>query len=95
MNWINNITCYHVIIILTVIFCLVIITCFAMFFNYGAKLSKDKIEFTKWTHRTEELEKKNGKEQHEIDELKKKSLEVDQLRQEIKELKEIIRGNRS
>jgi len=34
-----------------------------------------------------ELEKKNGKEQHEIDKLKKKVQEIDELKKEVQELK--------
>jgi hypothetical protein len=52
-----------------------------MFFNYSAKLSKDEIEITKLNHRTQELEKKNGKEQKQIDDLK----------EQIKRLEEIVR----
>ena len=61
--------------------CFVIIICFGMFFNYSAKLSKDEIEITKLSHRTQELEEKNGSEQKQIDDLK----------QEIKRLEEVIR----
>jgi len=51
-----------------------------MFFNYSAKLSKDRIEITKLNHRTEELEKKNGHEQHQIEELQK---EVQKLKKKL------------
>jgi hypothetical protein len=71
-----NINCCHIAITL----CLVIIICFGMFFNYSAKVSKDRIEITKLTHRTEELEKKNGKELRKISELEK----------EVQELKELL-----
>ena len=70
MNWIKDIDCCGVAVIGLIVFCLVIVICFAMFFNYSAKLSKDRIELTKLTHRTEELEKKNGKEQTQLNELK-------------------------
>lgn len=73
--------CYRTIIIISIIFGSIIIACFATFFNYSIKLSKDRVELTKLTQRTEELEKKNGKEQKQIDDLK----------EEIKRLEEIIR----
>jgi len=54
--------------------CGVILAMLAMFFNYSLKLS--------W--RTAELEKKNGKEQKQIDDLKK---EVESLRETSQRLK--------
>lgn len=60
----------------------VILAMLAMFFNYNLKLDR----------RTLTLEKKNGHEQHQIDELKKKITDLEQenkqLHHEIKELKE-------
>ena len=79
MNWINNTTCFHTIIALAVIFGLIIITCFAMFFNYNAKLNKNGVEITKIAYQTKELEKKNGKEQKEINELKQKVENLEKL----------------
>lgn len=77
----RKIDCCHVAIALAIVFCVIIITCFAMFFSYSAKLSRDGIEITKLNKRTEELEKKNGKELRKIEELGK----------EVKRLEEIIR----
>jgi hypothetical protein len=54
MNWINDKACFYTIIALSVIFGTIIIVCFAMFFNYNAKLNKDGVEITKIAQRTKE-----------------------------------------
>ena len=56
------ITCCELALWITVGAFTVILSLLAMFFNYNLKLDA----------RTVKLEKKNGKEQHEIEELKKK-----------------------
>ena len=73
-------TCLYAIISISVIFGSIIITCFAMFFNYDAKLNKNGVEITKIAYRTKELEKKNGKEQKEINELKQKVESLEKLK---------------
>ena len=63
----------------------------AMFRNYKVKAGKKSITLEKndkeQKERIVELEKKNGKEQHEINELKKKVQEIDKLKKEVGELK--------
>lgn len=86
MNWINDKACFYTIIALSTIYGSIIITCFAMFFNYNDKLSKDSVEITKIDHRTKELEKKNVYERHQIDELKDKVKNFEKLQKRVQEL---------
>ena len=84
-------TCLYAIISISVIFGSIIIICFAMFFNYNAKLNKNGVEITKIAYQTKELEKKNGKELKKIEGLEKARKEdreiIDVLQKELKELK--------
>jgi peptidoglycan hydrolase CwlO-like protein len=84
-------TCLYAIISISVIFGSIIIICFAMFFNYNAKLNKNGVEITKIAYQTKELEKKNGKELKKIEGLEKARKEdreiIDDLQKEFKELK--------
>lgn len=55
--------------VISLVLCGVILAMLTMFFNYNLKLKDQSLELSQ---RTSELEKKNGAEQHQIDELKGK-----------------------
>jgi hypothetical protein len=58
---------------LALVLCVVILAMLAMFFNYNLKLRDGAIELSQ---RTSQLEKKNGHEQYQIDELKNQLAEM-------------------
>ena len=75
MEWINNTTCCHVAIVLSIVVGVIV----ALFLGYTVKISRQQVKLKKneQNHqlRLKELEKKNGKELKKIEELEKISQE--------------------
>jgi cell division protein FtsL len=65
-----NINCCHIALFLAG----VILALLAMFFNYSLKLKDKSVELSQ---RTEKLEKKNGAEQKQIDQLKQRIIQLE------------------